>query len=179
MKQKQDEIVDSIYKAYGSDSGVLFGIKERDAVKAIVEFTLNRITPATPEPLKDNKNNDWDLYPGNEAGAFDHLDNAPLNDNQEGFTGGEWKVKIASINSQHGVRVMMDKGFIQLYGCKNQQEAEANAALIADAKNLYHALRNANFQLREMITDKFGEDVANMSGLLKANEAILNRINSK
>jgi hypothetical protein len=36
-------IVDSIYKAYGSDSGVLFGIKERSIVEAIVEFTINRI----------------------------------------------------------------------------------------------------------------------------------------
>jgi hypothetical protein len=36
-------IVDGIYKAYGSDSGVLFGIKERSIVEAIVEFTINKI----------------------------------------------------------------------------------------------------------------------------------------
>ena len=36
-------IVDSIYKAYGSDSGVLFGIKERKIVEAIVEFTINKL----------------------------------------------------------------------------------------------------------------------------------------
>ncbi len=38
----KDQIVNEIYEAYGSDNGVLFGIKERDVVKAIVEFTLNR-----------------------------------------------------------------------------------------------------------------------------------------
>lgn len=38
-----NKIVDSIYKAYGTDSGILFGIKERDITKAIVEFTVNRI----------------------------------------------------------------------------------------------------------------------------------------
>jgi hypothetical protein len=36
-------IVDDIYNAYGSDSGVLFGITERGIVEAIVEFTINRI----------------------------------------------------------------------------------------------------------------------------------------
>ncbi len=38
----KEQIVNDIYSTYGSDSGVLFGIKERDVVKAIVEFTLNR-----------------------------------------------------------------------------------------------------------------------------------------
>jgi len=42
-----DEILESIYKAYGSDSGVLFGIKEKEIVKAIIEFTINRL-PKTP-----------------------------------------------------------------------------------------------------------------------------------
>ncbi len=35
-----DKIMDKIYAAYGTDSGILFGIKERDIVKTIVEFTL-------------------------------------------------------------------------------------------------------------------------------------------
>ena len=38
----KEQIVNDIYSSYGSDSGVLLGIKERDVVKAIVEFTLNR-----------------------------------------------------------------------------------------------------------------------------------------
>ena len=43
-----NEILESIYKAYGTDSGILFGIREKDIVKAIIEFTINRITPETP-----------------------------------------------------------------------------------------------------------------------------------
>ncbi len=41
----KEQIVNDIYSSYGSDSGVLFGITERDVVKAIVEFTLNRCNP--------------------------------------------------------------------------------------------------------------------------------------
>jgi hypothetical protein len=44
----KEKIVDSIYKAYGTDSGILLGIKERGVVEAIVEFTINRLHPATP-----------------------------------------------------------------------------------------------------------------------------------
>lgn len=40
---KKEEIVNSIYAAYGTDSGILFGIKERSVVDAIVEFTLARL----------------------------------------------------------------------------------------------------------------------------------------
>jgi len=38
-----NEILESIYKAYGSDSGVLLGITDKQVVKAIVEFTINRL----------------------------------------------------------------------------------------------------------------------------------------
>lgn len=41
----KEQIVNDIYKAYGTDSGILFGIKEREIVAAIVEFTLRRIDP--------------------------------------------------------------------------------------------------------------------------------------
>ena len=58
MTKKQ--IVNDIYKAYGTDSGILFGIKERETVTAIVEFTLNRID----ESVNHNEtltptNKDW------------------------------------------------------------------------------------------------------------------------
>ena len=47
----KEEIVNDIYAAYGSDSGILFGIKEKSVVEAIVEFTLNRVEP---DQEKDN-----------------------------------------------------------------------------------------------------------------------------
>ena len=41
--------------------------------------------PESPVPVQPDRDGDypemdWDLYPGNEAGAFDHLDNAPVKD---------------------------------------------------------------------------------------------------
>ena len=56
----KEQIVNDIYKAYGTDSGILFGIKERETVTAIVEFTLNRID----ESVNHNEtltptNKDW------------------------------------------------------------------------------------------------------------------------
>ena len=38
-----EKILEQIYKAYASDSGILFGITDKNIVKAIIEFTLNRI----------------------------------------------------------------------------------------------------------------------------------------
>ena len=42
MENKTEYILDSIYKSYGSDSGILLGIKDKQVVKAIVEFAVNR-----------------------------------------------------------------------------------------------------------------------------------------
>ena len=39
----KEEIVNKLYAAYGTDSGILFGIKERSIVEAIVDFTLNSL----------------------------------------------------------------------------------------------------------------------------------------
>ena len=50
-----NEIVDSIYKAYGTDSGILFGIKEKSITKAIVEFTVNRIGDERQKLLDSNR----------------------------------------------------------------------------------------------------------------------------
>lgn len=38
-----DEILNKIYAAYGSGSGILFGIKEREIVEAIIKFTLSEV----------------------------------------------------------------------------------------------------------------------------------------
>ena len=37
------QIVDKLYSAYGTDSGIIFGIKDRKIVEGIVEFTLIQI----------------------------------------------------------------------------------------------------------------------------------------
>lgn len=42
MSSKKQEIVDSFYKSYGTDSGIIFGIKERSIVEAIVGFVLRQ-----------------------------------------------------------------------------------------------------------------------------------------
>ena len=39
----KEEIVNKLYAAYGTDSGILFGIKKREIVEAIVDFTLNSL----------------------------------------------------------------------------------------------------------------------------------------
>jgi len=63
-----------------------------------------------------------------------------------GFTPGKWEVKTASIRSPHGVRVVAGKRYFAISG-ETQEEAEANAALIAAAPDL---LRE-NEELREAI----------------------------
>ena len=40
MKSKE-EIINNLYAAYGSDSGILFGIRERPIVEAIIDFFIN------------------------------------------------------------------------------------------------------------------------------------------
>ncbi len=40
MTQLKNEIVNKLYNSFGTDSGILFGIKERQIVETIVEFTL-------------------------------------------------------------------------------------------------------------------------------------------
>lgn len=42
MKNAND-ITNKLYAAYGTDSGILFGIKERQIVEAIVKFTMAEI----------------------------------------------------------------------------------------------------------------------------------------
>jgi len=49
MNMNTNEILESIYKAYGSDSGILFGITDKQVTKAIIEFTINRL-PESPSP---------------------------------------------------------------------------------------------------------------------------------
>ena len=38
-----DILMNKLYKSYGTDSGILFGIKDRSVVEAIVTFTLDEI----------------------------------------------------------------------------------------------------------------------------------------
>ncbi len=44
IETKSKKIIDILYKAYGTDSGVLFGISDRDAVGAIIKFAVERTT---------------------------------------------------------------------------------------------------------------------------------------
>lgn len=44
-----EEILNEIYSAYGTDSGMLFGITDKSIVKAIIEFTLTRLSQAATE----------------------------------------------------------------------------------------------------------------------------------
>ena len=69
---------------------------------------------------------------------------------KEGFTAGQWEV-----NSKHGNRIWIaskvgtDNTMSEIIAevlcnpsCSEDKEAEANAALIAEAKNLFHSLKN-------------------------------------
>lgn len=50
-----EEILNSIYSAYGTDSGELLGIKEKMVTKAIIEFTLNRHEKRIDSIISENK----------------------------------------------------------------------------------------------------------------------------
>jgi hypothetical protein len=41
----EDEIIQKLYSAFGTNSGILFGIKDKDAVRMIVRFTMNSPSP--------------------------------------------------------------------------------------------------------------------------------------
>ena len=41
------EILEYLYKAYGTDSGILFGIRESKIVGVIIQITLNQIRKKT------------------------------------------------------------------------------------------------------------------------------------
>lgn len=47
------EIMDILYKAYGSDSGVLFGITSEKVVGVIVQFTLDKFKDKCRTILND------------------------------------------------------------------------------------------------------------------------------
>jgi 2,3-bisphosphoglycerate-independent phosphoglycerate mutase len=48
-----EQVLEKLYAAYGTDSGILFGIKEKDIVKAIVEFTLNQSSKWDEQPIPE------------------------------------------------------------------------------------------------------------------------------
>lgn len=41
ISEKAQKILDRLYQAYGTDTGVLFGIHEKKIVAVIVQFTLD------------------------------------------------------------------------------------------------------------------------------------------
>jgi len=43
MNEKVNNIMDKLYKTYGTDTGILFGITDKNIVEAIVDFTLNEV----------------------------------------------------------------------------------------------------------------------------------------
>ena len=54
ISDRAKEIVDHIYIAYGSHSGILFGIPAdcRSAVEAVVQVTLDMVTQAEEADIK-------------------------------------------------------------------------------------------------------------------------------
>ncbi len=48
-----ERILNLIYKTYGSNSGVLFGIENRESVKAIIEFTERYLDRHKDPPYKE------------------------------------------------------------------------------------------------------------------------------
>jgi len=132
---------------------------------------------------------EWDLYPGNEAGAFDHLDNEQFNEDMatkaleedtvpvqgEGFTKGQWKVFIQPSN-EGSVRTINvgSKRIATLEFMPTIEESEANALLIANAPAMYAALKEWVRVINRTDAAKhyYGE-------ITERTEAILNRIDNK
>ena len=44
IDEKVAKIMDTLYAAYGTDSGILFGFADKNAVRAIVKFSVGRTT---------------------------------------------------------------------------------------------------------------------------------------
>jgi hypothetical protein len=63
---------------------------------------------------------------------------------REGFTGGEWYKKWDSDTLHTGIDIYSDNGekIVEFVMGANLQEAEANAALLAQAKNMYYELKD-------------------------------------
>jgi hypothetical protein len=60
INKEAQEIMDALYKAYGSDTGILFGIKSSEITGVIIQFTLDnskrekRMNPVLIETHNDN-----------------------------------------------------------------------------------------------------------------------------
>jgi len=121
--------------------------------------------------IEEVDNLEWDLYPGNEAGAFDHLDEPDYSptikeesqdNSKEGFTSGKWVV--------NGLEVRNDKGeFVASCMCKygSVKEDLANAQLIAQAPAMYRFIKEMALRY------------ANSEWIAGEAEAILSRIDNK
>lgn len=57
-KITSEMILDKLYTAYGSDSGILFGITSRIIVQTIVEFTINTIKVKIQQSYTHKENNE-------------------------------------------------------------------------------------------------------------------------
>jgi hypothetical protein len=77
MSNTPEEILGNIYKSYASDSGVLFGIKEKSAVKAIIEFTIRRLEP--PAVPDEKRFTNESITPVGEQ-SWASTPSAPMND---------------------------------------------------------------------------------------------------
>lgn len=111
-----DEILNKLYAAYGTDSGILFGIKEMDIVKAIVNFTLDYSHPQTETKVED-------VQVG-------------------GFTGGIWKYKIYDNEIFNEIEIGVD-GLRTCVIPYLEAPAEANAKRIVQAVNNFDAMYSA------------------------------------
>jgi len=227
--QQSDEYKGMQFRQYqkenftpATDYGLLTG-REVERIYYNVKLSERAISEH-PQSKDTVPEMEWDLYPGNEAGAFDHLDNEQFNEDMvikaleedtapvqqfkkgqrvylkednnvtqivdnpdknwgewtsvpvqvEGFTGGEWRVKT----NKRGDIVIWDIDGNCIADCNmtanlKTTEKEANALLIANAKNLYENLKR--------IIDRIEEsDLQNYfpSAYTRA-KAILNRIDNK
>ena len=121
------------------------------------------------------------------AKAFEKSNNikslTPENEGQqqpvqgEGFTGGEWIV----VNSGGMVTTERDNGYIviatlETSPLKISREIEANARLIAEAKNMYYALKEMVDNFNPVID---GRNEIEQEEIKERANTILNRINTK
>lgn len=121
-----DEILNKLYAAYGTDSGILFGIKEMDIVKAIVNFTLDYSHPPT-ETIKEE-----DVQVG-------------------GFTKGKWEIGGTSRGLNNYYIKADNQNIAQIFS--SIPECEANAKRIVQAVNNFDAMYRFIKELNRRLLD--------------------------
>jgi len=137
--------------------------------------------PESPVPVQPDRDGDypgmdWDLYPGNEAGAFDYLDQQA--EERRTFDQIEPPVKDKAVQDEGWHRIKDFGSSRILKGernvCSMYSESEEFAPLMEQAENMYYALKDfVEFMDKGTATGRLKNPVYYEA------KAIINRIESQ